>query len=169
MDERKVIASVAPCGLVCALCPGAAPDKGGCPGCRHGGGDADCPLRKCAIERELVGCWECADFPCEKGMFGNPEWRGLGIASIECIKAQAIVWQDSHLFRQTGDAYLFITSFNEWPERSGVEPTAEVETYNRIWDFRYNRRLYLQPHRFEFLEGVKEGKRIVEQEILPTL
>ena len=88
---------------------------------------------------------------------------------IECIKAQSIVWQDNRLFLQTGDAYLFVTSFNEWPERSVVEPTAEVETFNRQWDFRYNRHLYLQPHRFGFLEGIQEGKRIMEEDILPTL
>ena len=90
MAEKRVVASVAPCGLVCALCPGAAPDKGGCPGCRRGGGDADCPLRQCSAERELVGCWECAEFPCDKGMFGSEEWRGLGIASVECIKEHGL-------------------------------------------------------------------------------
>jgi len=48
-----------------------------------------------------------------------------------------------------------------------VEPTAEIETFNRIWDFRYDRYLYLQPHRFEFLAGIRDGKKEVERNILP--
>ena len=118
--KSNIVQSVAPCGLVCALCPGAAPDKGGCPGCRHGGGDADCPLRECYAARELVGCWECAEFPCEKGMFGNPEWRGLGIASIECIVEHGLQGYVSILTNRFGDVVEFEPFKNKDPQEAKV-------------------------------------------------
>jgi hypothetical protein len=37
---------------------------GGCPGCRAGGGYPECQIRRCARERGLDLCNECADFPC---------------------------------------------------------------------------------------------------------
>ena len=105
--EHEIVQSVAHCGLVCALCPGAAPDKGGCPGCRRGGGDADCPLRQCCVERELLGCWECDEFPCDKGMFGSEEWRGLGIASVECIREHGLEGYVAILASRFGDVVEF--------------------------------------------------------------
>jgi len=34
-----------------------------CPApCREGGGNPDCAVRACAIEKHYVGCWECEDF-----------------------------------------------------------------------------------------------------------
>lgn len=97
---------------------------------------------------------------------GLPQYRG---DMIECMKAQQLVWKDNPRFRQTGEAYIFITSFNEWPERSVVEPTSEIETYNKIYDFRKGKYIYLQPPRFEYLEGIKEGKQQIENNILPNL
>ncbi len=38
--------------------------KGGCPGCRAGGGYPECQIRVCAQERELALCSQCPDFPC---------------------------------------------------------------------------------------------------------
>ena len=37
-----------------------------CAGCRSGGGNPDCPIRDCALERQIVTCPECRRFPCEK-------------------------------------------------------------------------------------------------------
>ena len=126
--EANIVQSIAPCGLVCALCPGSAPDKGGCPGCRHGGGDADCPLRECYTARGLVGCWECTEFPCEEGMFGNPEWRGLGIASIECIVEHGLQGYVSILTNRFGDVVEFEPFKNKDPQEAKVMLCGGVTT-----------------------------------------
>ena len=39
--------------------------KGGCPGCRAGGGFPQCQVRTCAQERGLEMCGQCPDFPCD--------------------------------------------------------------------------------------------------------
>lgn len=88
---------------------------------------------------------------------------------IECMKSMRIVWQDSPLFHSTGNAYLFINSFNEWMERSVIEPTLEINTVNKLFDFPRDEYIYLQPHRFEYLEGIKEGKSFIEKKVLPLL
>lgn len=40
--------------------------SGGCPGCRAGGGYAECQIRICARERGLELCSQCPDFPCDR-------------------------------------------------------------------------------------------------------
>jgi hypothetical protein len=105
--ENTVVQSVAPCGLVCALCPGAAPEQGGCPGCSHGGGDADCLLRECAAGRGLDACWQCGEFACTQGMFGSEDWRGLGIGSVECIKEHGLEGYVTILTSRYGDVVEF--------------------------------------------------------------
>jgi hypothetical protein len=97
---------------------------------------------------------------------GPPDYRG---DMIECMKAMKVVWKETPRFRDTGEAYLFITSFNEWAERSIIEPTAEIETFNTIWDYRKGKFLYIPPPRFEYLEGIREGKRLIEKNVLPSL
>lgn len=88
MAERELVRTVAYCGLVCGVC------KNACqPDCRGGGGAEDCYQRKCCIEKELDGCWECDDFLCNKGFFADghdPAWRGLCIGSVQCIKGLGI-------------------------------------------------------------------------------
>ncbi len=35
--------------------------------CKKGGGSTDCKIRQCCLEKELEGCWVCAEFEsCEK-------------------------------------------------------------------------------------------------------
>ena len=42
-------------------------------GCRGGGGSPFCKIRKCCQKKELIGCWDCADFKsCEKLDFLRP-------------------------------------------------------------------------------------------------
>jgi hypothetical protein len=85
--ELSMEASVAYCGYLCGACPGTAQ---GCPGCKAGGGDTDCPQRTCCAEKGLQGCWECGDFPCSAGPYGSEEWRGLSVGcatSVKCLGA----------------------------------------------------------------------------------
>jgi hypothetical protein len=39
-----------------------------CPkGCRSGGGNPWCKIRKCSVKKGFIGCWECTDFEtCDK-------------------------------------------------------------------------------------------------------
>lgn len=30
--------------------------------CKYGGGNPDCLIRKCCVEKKIDGCWECVDF-----------------------------------------------------------------------------------------------------------
>ncbi len=90
MPGQDVAKTVAYCGLVCGVCAHAAPHDGGCQGCRHGGGPADCYQRECCVGNGLDGCWQCDEFPCDKGFFADDAWKGLCIASVQCIKDSGI-------------------------------------------------------------------------------
>ncbi|NLT74098.1 MAG: DUF3795 domain-containing protein [Chloroflexi bacterium] len=76
-------ATLAFCGWICAGCPGLSE---GCAGCRAGGGDAGCPTRDCPSERGYAGCWECAEFPCDRGPFGRPDFGGTTIAYVRAAQ-----------------------------------------------------------------------------------
>lgn len=66
---------IAYCGLACCLCS----ENAGCKGCRQNGCAAwdQCQNYGCVTQRGLEGCWECPDFPCGKGMLGNPRMRAF--------------------------------------------------------------------------------------------
>lgn len=36
----------------------------GCPGCLAGAGWSECPIRVCAKEKSVRGCFDCNDYPC---------------------------------------------------------------------------------------------------------
>lgn len=62
--------SIAYCGLICKLCHLSST----CDGCKsHSGCEEwqDCVHRRCCIEKNINGCWECEEAPCDKKMFGN--------------------------------------------------------------------------------------------------
>lgn len=52
-------------------------------GCRGGGGNPWCPIRKCAQKKQLDGCWECGEFAdCDKlsfleGVHGDGHQKNL--------------------------------------------------------------------------------------------
>lgn len=86
MDQQGLSGTIAYCGLVCGICAHAAPEREGCPGCRHGGGDKQCFQRSCCQASGLQGCWECDEFPCQHGYFADAAWRGICIGSTEFIR-----------------------------------------------------------------------------------
>lgn len=64
------------CGLACCLCR---EREKGCTGCQEGGCEnhAWCKNYNCCREKGLNGCWECSDFPCDKGMLAKPRIRAF--------------------------------------------------------------------------------------------
>ncbi len=87
MVNKKLIDTVAYCGLICGVCKNT---EKGCQECRSGGGAEDCYQRRCCLEKNIDGCWQCAIFPCEKGFFADEEWKGLCIGFVQCIKDKGI-------------------------------------------------------------------------------
>jgi len=75
---------VAYCGLVCQpVCTHA---QSGCVGCGAGGGAEACAKRDCCRERQIEGCWQCDDFPCAQGAYGDDAWRGLNVGCVQLAK-----------------------------------------------------------------------------------
>jgi len=83
MSDLGTEATIGYCGYLCSACPGVGD---GCPGCKAGGGDADCQQKACCTSRDLQGCWECRQFPCSKGTFGTEAWRGLSLGCSASVK-----------------------------------------------------------------------------------
>jgi len=84
MTEHDLSQTVAPCGIICGICTHRVVGK--CPGCAGGGGDDDCIQRICSREKGHAGCWECDDFPCDRGFFADEAWRGFNIGSVQAIR-----------------------------------------------------------------------------------
>ena len=56
-------------------------------GCKNGGGSPFCNIRKCAMKKELDGCWECADFEtCKKLEFLEPVHGNAHLKNLKKIK-----------------------------------------------------------------------------------
>ncbi len=85
-DVAELTETVAYCGLVCGACSKSV--EGRCKGCKTGGGDKNCYQRKCCTGKNLDGCWQCEEFPCDEGYFAdaNKRWRGLCIGSVQCAR-----------------------------------------------------------------------------------
>lgn len=65
VEEQKLVGA---CGLYCGLCPGFhSKDRFRCPGCKLSESHMWCGIfRCCVIERYLVTCADCEEYPCEK-------------------------------------------------------------------------------------------------------
>jgi len=84
MDPAELPGTVAYCGLVCGLCP--PPRTCECR-TKPKPAEAKCYQRNCCLRKGLDGCWECDEFPCNNGYFSKGNmWRGLNIASIQCVR-----------------------------------------------------------------------------------
>lgn len=89
MNKEKGLAY---CGLACCICS----ENATCTGCRNDGcKDKEwCKNFRCCKDKNLNGCWECADFPCKGGMLDKTRIRAFArfIAEngeekiIECLK-----------------------------------------------------------------------------------
>ena len=69
MDINEVSESIGYCGLVCKLCHLA--DK--CDGCKSNKNccgkhlsEEGCYQYNCCVDKNISGCWECEDFPCDR-------------------------------------------------------------------------------------------------------
>ena len=85
MNKEYIVRMVAYCGLVCAL------DScfENCNGCKlgKGCGDKECIQRMCCIRKQINGCWECIEFPCDKGYFADDnKSKGQFIGCVKYIK-----------------------------------------------------------------------------------
>lgn len=113
MPEKELASTVGYCGLVCGVCK--RPCKGN--GCRSGGGLKGCYQRECCIDKDIDGCWQCQDFPCDKGFFGDKAWRGLCIGCIESIKDKGIEVFVGVLISSLGE----VVDYGEYRFRDPVE------------------------------------------------
>lgn len=101
MELKTIQDSIAYCGLVCCLCH----EREHCSGCRSEGNQCGhrfsaqgCYQYECCREKGLNGCWECAEGPCDKDMFG----AGHDIRNatfIKVAKAQGLERLSEYLLR----------------------------------------------------------------------
>ena len=105
------------CGLVCSLCD--AVEKYQCVGCRKGGGpDADCFQLLCTLEKGIDGCWDCVEFPCDKGMFAaTNSIAGICVAFVLCIKKNGIQAHLDHIKKNVGHSIFYA----DWQKETSHE------------------------------------------------
>lgn len=65
MKENNIIGS---CGLGCVVC--SAMKNKECEGCSEIKAE-QCDIKKCCISKDIQGCFDCMDYPCEREMFKN--------------------------------------------------------------------------------------------------
>lgn len=62
-----------------------------CGGCRGGFRSTGCEIAKCAIKKELNGCWECDEFAdCEKLTFLEPAHGEAHLKNLRKIKKAGV-------------------------------------------------------------------------------
>jgi hypothetical protein len=62
-----------------------------CKGCRDGGGNPFCKIRKCAQKLNYEGCWECGEFEtCEKLTFLEPGHKDEHLKSLRKLKKSLV-------------------------------------------------------------------------------
>jgi len=84
------------CGIYCGACVNFKRNLN-CAGCRNEPSlVSDCPTRDCTIERGLLHCGECADFPCSVLDAFYNDGKPMHLAAyhnmLEIIKDGADLW-----------------------------------------------------------------------------
>ena len=101
---REIAESVAPCGLVCALC------RNDCKGCNKSK-DSEiscmCFQRKCCRKKGLKGCWECPDFPCKSDMFDETKHDVRIKAFVRCIKEDGTQKFAEYILRNENNGVIY--------------------------------------------------------------
>ena len=60
-------------------------------GCRDGGGNPYCAMRKCAQRKSIEGCWECDEFEdCEKLAFLEPMHGDEHLKNLRRIRRRGV-------------------------------------------------------------------------------
>ena len=92
MNRDRIIKSIAYCGLICELCH-QANECDGCKSEKNNCGkhlsEAGCFQRMCCIKKNINGCWECDNFPCDKDMYSNNHDPKVK-AFARCIKEDGV-------------------------------------------------------------------------------
>jgi len=90
MSDKITPEMLAPCGVNCAACSAYLDAKRPCPTCRtpdeaHKRKSCiGCEKKKCAFDRDLQWCFECAEFPCTKLKSMNRRYtRDYGVDLIQ--------------------------------------------------------------------------------------
>ncbi len=87
-DKKEITGSIAYCGLICKLCHLSSV----CDGCKST--DNNCPKylseegcfqHECCLKKNLNGCWECEEFPCDNDMYSIESDQKIK-AFARCIK-----------------------------------------------------------------------------------
>lgn len=86
---EKIASSIAPCGLVCALCSRYSEL---CAGCNNATDETEipcggCKQRRCSRQKGYEGCWECAD-PCTEGLFDTSRHSVRIPAFVQCVRTE---------------------------------------------------------------------------------
>lgn len=102
MNNQDIAANIGCCGKLCSLCK----ERAYCEGCKSKEGKSarrnqfdGCYQYNCCRHKKLKGCWECADFPCNKDMFSGPEGLYLK-AFISIIQKEGMQQFAAYAFTQ---------------------------------------------------------------------
>lgn len=71
MTQQEIKKSIGSCGLVCALCSYST----SCAGCRCK--SDDCDVKVCCKDKGLSYCFQCTDYPCDRGIHSNIRLRAF--------------------------------------------------------------------------------------------
>lgn len=99
----KVNQKIGSCGLACILC--SAKMKGECFGCSNDKAET-CKIKACCVEKNIEGCYECENFPCESSMFNNLRLKTF----VKCARDKGVSTLISCLERNSKANIIYHTT-----------------------------------------------------------